>query len=71
MIRMHQPIRFEQMDGSMLGGKPVTHITEPIKLEIGEHWENLRFIVVEKMIESIILGMAGQVGTHHMVGGGL
>lgn len=58
MTRLHQPIKFEQMDGSTLGGVPTTHVTEPVRLEMGEHWENIRFIVVERMIEPIILGLA-------------
>lgn len=55
---MAKPIRFEQMDGSMLGGALATHITEPVKLEMGEHWELSRFVVVATMNESLILGLA-------------
>lgn len=58
MTRLRQPIKFEQMDGSTLGRVPATHVTEPVRLEMEEHWENIRFIVVERMIEPIILGLA-------------
>lgn len=40
------------------GGAPATHVTEPVQLGIGEHWECLRFVVVDVMIEPIILGLA-------------
>lgn len=55
--KLSTPIKFEQMDGSMLGGTPATHITEPVCLEIGEHWEHIRFIVVDRIIEPLILGL--------------
>lgn len=35
--KMLRPLSFEQMDGSLLGGQPATHITERITLEIGPH----------------------------------
>lgn len=40
----------------MLGGALATHVTED--REIGDHTETIRFIIVEKMIEPIILGLA-------------
>lgn len=58
MTRLWMPIKFKQMDGSTLGGVPATHITEPVRIKIEEHWEYIRFIVMDKMIESIILGLA-------------
>lgn len=58
MVKLKKPIKFKQMDSSTLGGAPATHITEPVRLEIGEHQEDIRFIVVDKMIEPIILGLA-------------
>lgn len=54
---LQTPIRFEQMDGSILGGVPATHVTELVRLEIGEHWEYIRFVVVDTMIEPLILGL--------------
>lgn len=56
-VSLRTPIRFEQMDGSLLGGAPVTQVTETVRLEIGEHRESIQFIVVERMIELIILGL--------------
>lgn len=56
--RLRTPIRFEQMDGSILGGSPATWVTEPIRLEIREYWELIRFIIVDSIIKLIILGLA-------------
>lgn len=33
--RLAHPIRFEQMDGSLLGGQLATHVTELLTLQIG------------------------------------
>lgn len=57
-LNLGTPIWFEQIDGSMLGGTPVTHVIELIQLEIGEHREDIHFIVVERMVKPIILGLA-------------
>ncbi|KAK9395807.1 RTL1: Retrotransposon-like 1 [Crotalus adamanteus] len=60
-IRVHRlarPIHFEQVDGSLLGEAPATLVTEPVRLDMGEHWEVLRFIVVPSMTEEVILGLA-------------
>lgn len=57
MKQLHHPITFEQIDGSTLGGAPATHVIEPVRLEIEEHQEDFRFIVIDKMIEPIILGL--------------
>lgn len=46
------------MDGSLLVGAPATQVTEPVRLEIGEHREDIRVIIVERIIEPIILGLA-------------
>uniref|UniRef100_A0A2D4IEP7 Peptidase A2 domain-containing protein n=1 Tax=Micrurus lemniscatus lemniscatus TaxID=129467 RepID=A0A2D4IEP7_MICLE len=54
---MKQPMKFEQVDGSLLGGKPSFTMTVPVKLEIGVHWEILRFIVVQDMRADVILGL--------------
>lgn len=56
--KLSRPIHFEQMDGSLLGEQPATHVTEWITLEIGPHRELIRFIVVPKMMEDVILGLA-------------
>ncbi|KAK9406808.1 hypothetical protein NXF25_005582 [Crotalus adamanteus] len=58
VTRLKSPIRFEQVDGSLLGGAPTNWVTEPVRMEIGIHWEVIRFIVVPSMSESIILGLA-------------
>lgn len=54
VVALTTPIWFEQMDSSIMGGTRATHVTEPIKVEIG-HWEHLCFIVVDRMIEPLIL----------------
>lgn len=46
------------MDGSLLRGAPATHITEPMKMELAQHWELIRFIIVQTMTVSVILGLA-------------
>ncbi|XP_039213407.1 uncharacterized protein LOC120314410 [Crotalus tigris] len=56
--RLAQPVRFEQVDGSLLGGAPATHITEAIRLELGAHWETIQFVVAPAMSEAVILGLA-------------
>lgn len=34
------------------------HLTEPVWLEMGKHWEIIRFIIVPKMTEEVILGLS-------------
>lgn len=72
MMKLRTPIRFEQMDGSTLRGAPTTHVTKPVRLEIGKHWEYIRFLIVVKVIEPIILGLAwlDKWEPHHMMGEG-
>lgn len=50
------PIQSEQMDESILGWAPATHVTEPVRLEIGKHWEDIRFIVADAMTEPLLIG---------------
>lgn len=52
------PIRFEQVDASLLGGAPANHLTKPVWLEMGEHREVLRFIIASKVMESVILSLS-------------
>lgn len=49
-------MKFEVVDGSLIGGSPATHLT-PVLLEMGQHWE-IQFVVIPKMSETIILGLA-------------
>ncbi|KAK9395714.1 hypothetical protein NXF25_019075 [Crotalus adamanteus] len=58
VYRLAHPIRFEQVDGSLLGGVPATVVTELVMLDMNDHWEMLRFIVVPSMMEDIIIGLA-------------
>lgn len=51
-------MRFNQADGFLMGGSPVTHVTEPICLDMGEHWDIIHFVVIPKMTETVILGLA-------------
>uniref|UniRef100_A0A8C6YHQ4 Uncharacterized protein n=1 Tax=Naja naja TaxID=35670 RepID=A0A8C6YHQ4_NAJNA len=55
---LKRPIRFEQVDGTLIGETPATQMTELIKMELGPHRELICFIVAPKMSESIILGLA-------------
>lgn len=56
--RLTKAIGFEQADGLLIGGVPATHLTKPVCLEIGEHWEMIRLVIVSKMTESVILGLS-------------
>lgn len=38
---LSHPIRFKQMDRSLLGGQPATHVTTEVVLEMGAHGETL------------------------------
>ncbi|ETE60848.1 Retrotransposon-like protein 1, partial [Ophiophagus hannah] len=55
--RLSCPMRFNQMDGSLLGGLIATHVTEHALLEIGPHKELLFFIIVPMVQEKIVLGL--------------
>lgn len=39
-------------------GNTATQVTELVGLEIGDHKETIRFIIVEHMVEPFILGLA-------------
>lgn len=56
--KLAQPIRFEQMDGSLLGGGPATHVTGKLTLEIGQQSKELQFVVVPRITKDIVLEMA-------------
>lgn len=57
VIQLKIPITFEQMD-RYVGWALATHMTKGVHLGIGDHIETIWFIVVEKMIKPIILGLA-------------
>lgn len=40
------------------GGTPASLLTEPIRLEMGYHWELIHLIVVPKITDAMILGLA-------------
>lgn len=48
-------MRFEQVDGSLIGGSPVTH---QMQLKIGQHQETICFIIKLKMTVAVILGLS-------------
>lgn len=52
------PHLFEQMVGSLLGGQLATHVMEPLTLEVAPHQERIRFIVLPRIMEEIVLGLA-------------
>lgn len=52
MMPLAHPICFEQVDGTLIGGAPATLIIEPVRLEMGHHWELLQFVVVSRMTVS-------------------
>lgn len=43
---------------SLIGGAPTTLLTEPVMLEIGRHWEIIRFVVAPKITKAVILGLS-------------
>lgn len=52
--RLKQPMKFEQVDGSLTEGVPATCLTEPVSLRVGSHKETIQFIVAPKMAENRI-----------------
>lgn len=56
--RLAHLIKFEQMDRSLTGGQPATHVTKKVLLELGQHREALQFIVVPQITKEIVLGLA-------------
>ncbi|KAG8147950.1 hypothetical protein E2320_001384, partial [Naja naja] len=58
LLQLRKPIRFEQVDGSILGGTPATHRTEMVRMDMGHHWEKISFVVVNHMTEAVILGLS-------------
>lgn len=40
-----------------MGGTLITHLTEPVQLEISEYWELIQFLVSPKMTEAVILAL--------------
>ncbi|ETE57834.1 hypothetical protein L345_16448, partial [Ophiophagus hannah] len=51
-------IWFKQVDGSLLGGAYATHLTKPVRLELADHWETIRFVMAPKMTDAVILGLS-------------
>ncbi|XP_060545015.1 retrotransposon-derived protein PEG10 isoform X5 [Pantherophis guttatus] len=56
--KLNHPIQFEQVDGSLVEETYATHLTEPVKLELADHWETIRFIIAPKMTDPVILGLS-------------
>lgn len=52
------PIRFKQVNGSLLGGAYATHLTKPVKLELANHWEAIQFVIASKMTNAVIVGLS-------------
>lgn len=50
-------MKFEQVDGTLVGGRAASHIMEPVQLKFGDHQETIRFMVTLKMAEERILGL--------------
>lgn len=48
-------MKFEQVDGSIIGGLPTSYLTEPVSLRMGNHKETIQFMVAQKMAEAMIL----------------
>lgn len=65
-----KPMRFKQGDGFLLGAVPDTHVTELVRLELGQHWEVIQFtIVLTTMTESVIWDWPGWISEPTQYGG--
>lgn len=47
--KLKNPVKFEQVDGTLIGGKAASHLMEPVELVLGDHQETIRFMVTPKM----------------------
>lgn len=56
--KLRKPMKFKQVDDTLIGGKAASHLTEPVKLGLGNHQEIIRFMVTTNMAEEMILGLA-------------
>lgn len=55
--RLRQPMKFKEIDGSIVGDLPTCYLTEPVHLSLGNQEETIRFVVAPKMAEVMILGL--------------
>lgn len=37
--KLKQPMKFEHVDGTLVGGLAASHLTEPVQLKLGDHQE--------------------------------
>lgn len=51
------PICFEQINGMLIRGGAATLVMELVRVVMGRHCELIRFVITQKMTESIILGL--------------
>lgn len=50
---------FSQLDRSITGDEPATCLTDPVLLKVGTQVETVRFIVVPRMTEPMVLRLVG------------
>lgn len=58
MRKVRKPVKFKQVDGSLVGGQAIHPLMEPVQLKFGDHQETIRFMVTPKKAEDMIIGLA-------------
>lgn len=52
------PMKFKQVNSSLLGGLSPSYLTEPVHLRLGNYKETIQFVVAPKMAEAMILWLS-------------
>lgn len=53
-----QALRFEQVNILLIRGTTATNLTKSVRLEMGQYWEIILFVIVPKMTGAVILELA-------------
>lgn len=56
--KLKKPVKFEQVDGMLIGGKAASHLMKPLQLGLRNHQKTICFMVAPKMAEDMFLGLA-------------
>lgn len=54
--KLRQPMKFKQVDRSIIGGMSASYLTEPVSLRMESHKGTIEFVVTPEMAEVMILG---------------
>lgn len=55
--KLMKSMKFDQIDGTLMGGRGASHLMEPVQLKFRDYQETVRFMITLKMAEEIILGL--------------